>query len=260
MNTSLNPDSHDRKNEIEAPVPTIMGPRPEAVPGATIAVPRGLENLLTLAAMNEDWKDKTLADPIRAAAEAEIQHSPSESAILRTIPANALGQMILSFVRARLAPIRDTALAVGTASASLLATTDVWSSEPATDGIRPDIPQERTKPTVPAPAQIKWEPSLAAALKQAAATNRAVMVVCPYGAMLEKCDVADDAPLVFFLAPDGTVLSREQMVDERKAVSAVAAVPVLLAKWLTAQKPPADPAPPATKRHTKDWFPTHGAR
>jgi hypothetical protein len=319
MNTSENSDSHDRSNEIEAPVPTIVGPRPEAAPGATISVPRGMESLLTLAAMNEDWKDKTLADPLRAAAEADIQLSPSESAILKAIPAKTLGQMILSIIRTRLAPIRDTALAAGTASAALLAATDVLG-EVASLGIRPDIPPEPAEPAVPAPAQIKWEATLAAALKQAAASKRAVMVVCPYGAkavdrggppgsagitmevptsrflqelcrdgnksvaaavatarliavkasdeaatpkadapvrksyvaMLEKYGVADAAPLVLFLAPDGTVLHREQAADERKLVAAVEAVPVLLAKWLTAKQPPADPAPPATKGHTKD--------
>jgi hypothetical protein len=73
-----------------------------------------------------------------------------------------------------------------------------------------------------------------------------------YVAMLEKYGVADDAPLVFFLAPDGTVLHREQPTDERKVVRAVEAVPVLLAKWLTAKQPPVEPAPPATKGHTKD--------
>jgi hypothetical protein len=321
MKPSKHSDSHDRTNEIEAPVPTIVGPRPEGISGATISVPRGLENLLTLAAMNEDWKDKTLADPIRAAAEAEIQLSPSESAILRTIPAQTLGQMILSMFRTRLAPIRDTALAVGTASAALLAATDVLGEEMPSRGIRPDIPPEPAKPAVPAAGQIKWEASLVMALKQAAASKRAVMVVCPYGAekvsrrtgppgslgilvelpksrllqelcndgnpavaaavatakliavkppdeagstpdsvparkeyvaMLKKYGVADDAPLVFFLAPDGTVLHREQPTDERKIVRAVETVPVLLAKWLTAQQPPVDPAPPATKGHTKD--------
>lgn len=320
MNTSENSDSHDRLNEIAAPVPTIVGPRPEAAPGSTISVPRGMENLLTLAAMNEDWKDKTLADPLRAAAEAEIQLSPSESAILRAIPAKTLGQMILSIIRTRLAPIRDSALAVGTASAALLAATDALG-ELESFGIRPDIPPEPARPVVPAPVHIKWEASLAAALKQAAASKRAVMVVCPYGAemvsrrtgppgslgilvevpksrllqelcrdgnksvaaavttakliavkppdeagsaeggvparknyvaMLEKYGVADDAPLVFFLAPDGTVLHREQPTDERKVVRAIEAVPVLLAKWLTAKQPPAEPAPPATKGHTKD--------
>jgi hypothetical protein len=320
MNPSEHSDSHDRTNEIEAPVPTIVGPRPEGLSGATISVPRGLENLLTLAAMNEDWKDKALADPLRAAAEAEIQLSPSESAILRTIPAKTLGQMILSILRTRLAPIRDTALAVGTASAALLAATDVHGEDLPSRGIRPDIPPEPVKPSVQTLGKIKWEASLAAALKQAAASKRAVMVVCPYGAetvgrggapgtagiliemptsrflqelcrdenqsvaaavatakliavkppdeagskvdgvparkeyvaMMKKYGVADDAPLVFFLAPDGTVLHREQPTDERKVVRAVETVPVLLAKWLTAKQPPAQPAPPATKGHTKN--------
>lgn len=320
MKPSEHSDSHDRTNEIEAPVPTIVGPRPEGLSGATISVPRGLESLLTLAAMNEDWKDKTLADPLRAAAEAEIQLSPSESAILQAIPAQSLGQMILSFIRTRLAPIRDTALAAGTASAALLAATDVLGEDLPSRGIRPDLPPEPARPVVPAPGQIKWEASLAAALKQAAASKRAVMVVCPYGAemvsrrtgppgslgiliemptsrllqevcrngnpsvaaavatakliavkppdeagstdssvparknyvaMLEKYGVAD-APLVFFLAPDGTVLHREQSTDERKVVRAIEALPVLLAKWLTTQQPPVEPAPPATKGHTKD--------
>jgi hypothetical protein len=314
MNPSEHSDSHARTNEIEAPVPTIVGPRPEGVSGATISVPRGLESLLTLAAMNEDWKYKTLADPISAAAEAEIPLSPTESAILQAIPAKTLGQMILSIIRTRLAPIRDTALAAGTASAALLAATDVLGEDLPSRGIRPDLPPEPARPVVPAPAQIKWEATLAGALKQAAASKRAVMVVCPYGAqtvdrggppgtagitmevptsrflqelcrngnesvaaaiatarliavkasdeaatpeadapmrksyvaMLERYGVADAAPLVFFLAPDGTVLRREPLADERKVVGAVEAVPALLAKWLANRNPPAPPAPPAS--------------
>ena len=62
-----------------------------------------------------------------------------------------------------------------------------------------------------------------------------------YVAMLKQYGVARDAPLVFFLAPDGTVLSRVRPIDERKVVRAVEAVPVLLAKWLAAQPPPAEP-------------------
>ncbi len=319
MSASDHSDTHGRANDIEAPVPTIVGPRPETEPGASISVPRGMEKLLTLAGLNEEWKAKTLADPLGAAAEADIRLSPSESAILKTIPSKTLGQMIHSFVGARLTPVRGAALAAGTAAAALLAATDGLGRAPATEGMRPDTPQERATAAVPSPDQIHWETSLAVALAQAAASNRVVMVVCPYGAkpvsrrtgppfsmgitvelptsrfllelcrngnesvaaavarakliavkppddagnpwndtdgrkayvaMLEKYKVADAAPLVFFLAPDGTVLRQERRVSERNIARAIEAMPALLARWMANQARAPQPAPPATRGHT----------
>jgi hypothetical protein len=319
MTGSKHSNSQDRAKDIEAPVPTIVGPRPEAGPGTSISVPHGMEKLLALAGLNEEWKVKTLADPVRTAAEADIPLSPSESAILKVIPPQTLGQMILSFVRTRLTPVRDTAIAAGTAAAALLAATDGLGGQAAREGIRPDIPQERAIPEAPVPVQIQWETSLEVALAQASASNRAVMVVCPYGAktitrragppgtlgitvelptsrfllelcregnesvaaaianakliavkppdaagdyegdseerkayvaMLVKYRVADKAPLVFILAPDGTGLRREHRTDERSVISAIEAVPVLLAEWIAKQTPPPEPAPPATRGHT----------
>lgn len=326
MTRSKEPAAQGGAKDIEAPVPTIVGPRPEAGPGASISVPRGMEKLLTLAGLNAGWKEKTLADPLRAAAEADIPLTPIESAILKSIPSKTLGQMILSFVRTRLTPVRETALAAGTAAAALLATTEGlgMGRPPAPEGIRPDTHPERAESAVPLPGQISWAPSLAVALEQAAASNRAVMVVCPYGvetisrpsrppatlgieivgitmevptsrfllglcrdgnesvaaaiaaagliavkpaddaghalgetegrtaylAMLREYGVAEVAPLVFFLAPDGTVLKQEHRADEHRMTAAIEAVPALLATWMANQIPVAPPAPRATRGHT----------
>ncbi len=226
--------------------------------------------------------------------------------------------MIISFVRTRLAPVRDTALAAGTAAAALLAATEGFGGQVASEGIRPDIPQERASSEAKIPEQIQWETSLEDALAKAEASNRAVMVVCPYGtktvsrnvgppgsfgltvelptsrfllelcregnesvaaavaaanliavkppeaagdyegdseerkeyiAMLEKYGLADMAPLVFFLTPDGTGLMPERRVDERSVISAIESVPIMLAEWIAKQSPPAEPAPPATRGH-----------
>ena len=302
--------SHDEPGgQRNVPPPTIVGPRPAAGAPGQIAVPRGLERLLTLAGLNAEWQRKALADPLQAAGEAQIELSPSEAAILQALPRQTLGQMILSFARNRLTPMRDTALAAGAAAAALLATTGYGEPpEMATDGIRPNVPRPRTEKVQPGPNAIRWETALATALTQAAASNRAVMVICPLGAQvikpagppgsrgitieiprspflaelceqgnaavaeavaaagliafkpppgeehpyylarLEKFGVRNVAPLVFFLAPDGTMLSQlVQPANEDKLVQAIRAVPPRLAAWMAKQRPPVTPAPPATK-------------
>ncbi|MEW6357459.1 MAG: hypothetical protein AB1696_14105 [Planctomycetota bacterium] len=314
MAASKKSNEQDKTKNIEAPAPTIVGPRPDGAAGASISVPRGMEKLLTLAGLNEDWREKTLADPLSAAAEANIPLSPTESAILMATPPKTLAQMILSFVRTRLSPLRNTAITAGTAAAALLATTDYADSQEATKGIRPDTPTPPSTVTRTVPDSIQWQDSVEAALARAAASNRAVFVVCPYGvkwvteegappgsagmrlelpssrfledlcskgndsiekavvaanliavklpvlrgkkvgaylAMLQKQGVAAAAPLVFFLAPDGTVLHRDNGADEAHVVGAIEAVPPLLAKWIAERTPPPKPAPPATKGHTK---------
>lgn len=298
----------ERNEQRDIPPPTIVGPRPEAESQGQMPVPRGLERLLTLACLSEEWRNKTLADPVRAAGEAQIELSPSESAILKTIPQQTLGQMIVSFVRNRLAPMRDTALAAGTAAAALLATT-TYGGEPATDGIRPDVPEPRAEKVQANRHAIQWETSLDVALAKAAIANQAVMVVCPlsakrvtkktgppfsrgitmeipsspflsevcekdnaavadaisgagliavrpppledhrlYVARLESYRVSDAAPLVFFLAPDGTMLSQlVQPASEHTLVEAIRTVPPVLAAWIIKHSRPIAPAPSGTK-------------
>ena len=69
-----------------------------------------------------------------------------------------------------------------------------------------------------------------------------------YVARLEKYGVSDAAPLVFFLAPDNTILSQFVLPAKAdKLVEAIRAVPPLLAAWMTKHRPPVTPAPPATQ-------------
>lgn len=300
MNTSKNSDSHHTTDEINSRSHHRRPPA-EATPGATISVYADWGRTLNSPRWCRIEGTRSLADPLGAAAESGIPLSPSESAILKTIPAQTLGQMIFSVIRTRLAPLRDTALAAGTASAALLAATDVHGDDHPSRGIRPDIPPEPVKPTVQRRSDQVGNLAGGGRSSEPRIRQRAVMVVCPYGAktvrrrtgppgtlgitvemptsrllhdlchkgihtvngaaatakliavkpfgeaawlkenapgrqiyvkMLEKYGVADDAPLVIFLAPDGTVLSRVQPADERKIVGAIKAVPALLAKWL----------------------------
>ena len=53
MTTPQGSDAEDRTKDVEAPSPTIVGPRPEGESGESISVPRGMEQLLTLAGLNE---------------------------------------------------------------------------------------------------------------------------------------------------------------------------------------------------------------
>jgi hypothetical protein len=192
----------DGSVQHEVPAPTIVGPRPDHAKLGRMSIPRGLENLLSLAGQDDAWRTKTLADPVRAAGEAQIPLSASETAILRSIPSQTLGQMIASFARTSLTSLRRPALAMGTAAAALLAAessaedartraelsefdekfgraVESTSGEDRTMsyGISPNTPPQRTAGQGTR-TNIQWVASIEEALAQSA-SNRAVMVVYP---------------------------------------------------------------------------------
>lgn len=216
----------------DVPAPTIVGPRPQGGQRGQMTVPRGMERLLTLAGLNEEWRRKAMADPIKTAVEAHIELSPSESTILATLPRRTLAQMILSFARNRLTPVRDTALAAGAAAAALLAATG-HGGEAATDGIRPDIPASRAENPPPARRAIVWETSLETALAQAAASARAVMVVCPLGAKSVVQQVGPAGSRGITAEIPASAFLREVCENANAAV-----VDAVLAADLIAVKPP----------------------
>jgi len=307
---------------IDEPPPTIVGPRPERGSGNQVTVPQGLERMLILAGLNDSWRRRLLADPLGTAAAAKIPLSPSETAILGAISPQTFGQMIAAFTRKRLPTIRDTAIAAGTAAAALLAAT-ACDSEPATKGIRPDLPDAQNRLSHIPSTPIAWATSLDDALAAAATSGQAVMVVCPYGgertsrhtgppgtlgitmevpsssflvelcesgnplvaeaivaanliavrpspaagtpwddehghrqayvAMLTKFQALKEAPLIIFLAPDGTELGRcEKVMKSEKITQVIADIPLRLQQWHTRQPTPATPAPApaATRGHT----------
>jgi len=173
--------------EIDGPAPTIVGPRPITDGAGKVTVPQGIERLLTLAGLSAEWRGHILTDPVAAAREARIELSPNEVSILRTVPRATLAGMADSFARKHGSGL-GAKVAAGAAAAAVIATTLLgWTQEaqavlgtlgdvpppkpapPATDGIRPDVPD--------AAPQIAWFDTLDDALALAKKSNRAVMAV-----------------------------------------------------------------------------------
>lgn len=200
----MNPvtDDHDDaagRTPLEVPAPTIVGPRPADASAGTMCVPRGMERLLALAGLHGEWRDKTLADPLQAAREAQIPLSGSEVAVLRSIPAPTLRQMIAVFTRDGVAACKRPVLAMGTAAAALLASemhatagAPEGSASPGgrpapsgelhpSRGMRPDLPGA---PALSAPlvsTNIPWAASLDEARALAGPSNGVIMLVFPMG-------------------------------------------------------------------------------
>ena len=173
---------NDRR-EIDAPEPTLVGPRAGSDAAGKVSVPEGIERLLALAGVSSEWRDKILRDPIASAAEAGIDLSHNEANILRTIPRASLAGIADSFARKH-RPSRAGKLVAGAAAAAALAATllplsgesvavaaDVVRDPPPAGegGIRADSPQ--------AAPQVAWFDTLDGALALAAKSNRAVMAI-----------------------------------------------------------------------------------
>ena len=178
--------------QIDEPSPTIVGPRPAEGAGGRMQIPQGLERLLTLAGISAEWREKVLADPSAAAAEARIELAASERAILKSIPPAALAAMAASFAH-RHGGASFGKLAAGAAAAALLAGSAFAGEIPAAPGgIRADEPPPQpAKEGVPAPTGIRpdvpeeapavlWMVALDDALAQAGKASRAVMAVFPH--------------------------------------------------------------------------------
>ena len=121
-------------------------------------MPRGMEALMALAAARPSWREKVLADPLNAAAEADVYLTGNEQSVLASIPPATLEQMINSFDR-RTSEVRTGPLRFGratVAAAALLAagiagstqgapTTELTAEETIEQdlmyiGIAPDLP------------------------------------------------------------------------------------------------------------------------
>jgi hypothetical protein len=173
--------------QVDEPSPTIVGPRPAEGAGGKLSIPQGMERLLTLAGISADWREKVLADPLAAAAEAKIELSASERAILGSVPRAVLEGMAASFARKH-GGLGLGKLAAGAAAAALLAGTAYAAAPAAGGGVRADEPSASTREGMPAPTGIRpdvpeeapavlWMTSLDDALAQAKKDNRAVMAV-----------------------------------------------------------------------------------
>ena len=90
----------DDEKPIQEPSPTIVGPQPTGRDeGENMSVPRGLEQLVAMASLNEEWKAKVLENPVQAAKEAGVELSESERKIAASVPRQALEGMIGSFAK-----------------------------------------------------------------------------------------------------------------------------------------------------------------
>jgi hypothetical protein len=176
--------------QVDEPSPTIVGPRPDEGAGGKVSIPQGLERLLTLAGISAEWRSRVLAEPLAAAAEAKIELSASERAILKAVPRPTLEGMVASFARKHgsSAIVRYATGAV--AAAALLATGIAYGADsPATKGgVRADEPEPKRpvgmeteggiRPDVPEEAKpVLWMTALEDALAQAKKDNRAVLAV-----------------------------------------------------------------------------------
>jgi len=175
--------------QIDEPAPTIVGPRPAEGAGGRMKIPQGLERLLTLAGISAEWRGKVLADPPGAAAEARIELSASERAILKSVPRSTIEGMAASFARKHGGSSlgRLVGAAAATAAALLVTGTAYGEESPgAKGGARADLPPDRIsdtplggiRPDVPEEAgPVLWMTALDDALAQAKKSNRAVMAV-----------------------------------------------------------------------------------
>jgi hypothetical protein len=266
-------ETGNSQGQIDAPAPTIVGPRPAEGVRNKITIPQGMEHLLLMAGLNPEWKKKTLADPLRTAQEAQIELSASERAILKSVSSQSLAGMIASFARHQWQALKGPALATGAAAAALLAAEGSANAAGAdvSKGIRPDQPPPKpVEKTTPVPAAA----SLAETLTKAQASTQAVMVCCGIGSLApEVKKAADDAKLLtvniprpaagseeeknyndlllsysvtdtnvaaIFLAPDGKVLRKTSETDAAKLTGIVNSIPLLLARWVADKNPPPD--------------------
>ena len=161
--------------QIDAPAPTIVGPRPVESAGGKINVPQGIEQLLLLSGLSADWKQKVLADPLAAAQEAGIGLTASERGILKSLPRPSLARMAASFqTKNTLRPVaRLAGAAAALAAAALLAGTRTYAEEQSA-GIAGARAVNSANDEAP---PIAWLKTLPDALAAAAKTGRVVMAV-----------------------------------------------------------------------------------
>jgi hypothetical protein len=154
------------------------------VSGSPGQVSQGIEKLVTLAALSPEWREKVLEDPLAAAAEAKLELSDSERAVIAGIPRETLEKTIdgMRAAGSRALPVgrivAGTATAAAAAAAALLATTSCTLGHRAAVYERPIGPQP---PALPEGAS-ELERTLARARLTGddAVAYRAVMAVFPH--------------------------------------------------------------------------------
>jgi hypothetical protein len=154
--------------------------RRESVSGSPGQVSQSIEKLVTLATLSPAWREKILADPLAAAAEAKLELSDSERAIIVGIPRATLEKTIdgMKASGARAFPVGKLVAGTAAAAAALLATTSCTLGHSAVVYERPVGAQ----PTPLAEGASELERTLARARASGNDTvaYRAVMAVFPH--------------------------------------------------------------------------------
>lgn len=124
-------------------------------------VSRGIDQLVALASLGVEWRERVLSDPLAAAREAELKLSDGERAIIKSVPPETLAGMIDSFARAsgsRPASVGRTALR---AAAAALLVTSLTGCDGciATTGIQPDVPPAKPEKAEPPAKPREVEPA-----------------------------------------------------------------------------------------------------
>jgi len=125
----------------------------------------GIEKVVALANLSDDWRDKVLADPCAAADEARLELSASERAIIASVPRDTLEQMIESMRSKMSRPAGLLKAGAAAAAAALLAGSLAGCdgcSPVRTKGISPDRPPAGNRgeeaPPPPASQGIRLSP------------------------------------------------------------------------------------------------------
>lgn len=149
----------DPRQEREAVKTTIVGGRPPGCGRDNGTIPRGVEVLVKKAAVDSDFHRTLLERRAAAARQLGLELTASEKAMIGIVPERQLESIIAHTS----VPDEQRRAFMGTAAAAMLAAlgaglaagcaqspTGIRPKEmPATDGIRPDMPQEAKPPPPP---------------------------------------------------------------------------------------------------------------
>ncbi len=184
--------------EPASPSRTIVGGRPPEKDRILQGLPTGIQRLLLAASMQEEFKQKLLADPTAAALEAGLELSPAEAAILAAIPRDQLRVMAECMHVAN--PARREFL-VKAAAATLAVVAGTVLSDCGLNSFH-DSPVKGARPDIPL---IQWTASLEEAFGEATETRRPILAFFWFdpncredGTIRTRGAEADCPPLVAF--------------------------------------------------------------
>jgi hypothetical protein len=134
----------ERPEEQEAVRTTIVGGRPPGSGRSNTEIPRGIEVLVKKASVDAAFRELLLEKRAGAAETIGLTLDPAESAMVNAVPREQLEAIIDSTS----VPTEQRRAFLGKVAAAMLAAIGVSAvgCAPATDGIRPDRPDQEGKP------------------------------------------------------------------------------------------------------------------